>query len=367
MIGLKRGFEAIGCEASASWPLLEPNVLSAFVAAYKPDIVFEVNRPRSDLHDCEGHFLHVAWIEGARYGTRWLTTRYADSDLLYLMCPPELLGVEKLIEQPWRYLWPGADPDVFRPKPIAPSCDLSFVGHLYGPLPASVTDAGVAIQGSEFGPLSDLISTVESWTLDALCRPSREIVRSVVAHYRSRGAVLDPADIDRRVAFLIDEYLPRTISRTRIARLMLRVSSDTHFHGNAGWVLWPEFMHHYRGELIDPNALATVFRTSKVNVHFTPWPYHFRTIDCMATGGLILVNRVEDHAYSHGFNNDFTDGDHYIGYTEDDFVETASAVLADPVRRARIAAAAAARVAEAHTWRHRAEQILDDLEWPGYR
>lgn len=360
--GLRQGFEALGCVAHAGWPLLDRRMLRAFCASFKPDIVFEVNRTGGQAFDGKPPCLHVAWIEAFRNEMRWIGDRLEGSDRLYFMLPPDLLGRPDMVGVEWQLLAPGADPEVFHPAATAPRWDLSLCGHLYAPLPRQVMDAPVMIRGTAMGTVGQLWQTAASWPMERHTLGYDAVVGNVVSHYRRLGADLGTADLTLETAFLIDEYIPRTASRTAIADAMLQLSAKVRFFGNAGWLLWPRFAPYYGGEITTPQELARLFRQTAINMHIALWPLHFRTIDCMAAGGLVFINQVEHPGKAAAFDAEFENGIHYVGYDGESFVETARRYLADPSARARIGAAAAARIAERHTWRHRAERILADLD-----
>jgi glycosyltransferase involved in cell wall biosynthesis len=87
---------------------------------------------------------------------------------------------------------------------------------------------------------------------------------------------------------------------------------------------------------------------------------HGRVLDCMATGGTILVSRSLWSGTPFGLDAYFEPGRHYIEYDFDTLAAVAAEALADEPRRRRIGAAAAEAVRAGHTWRDRAAQIVED-------
>lgn len=340
-------------------------MLRAFVAAFKPDLIFEINRTGELAFDDAPPCLHGAWIEAARYETRWIGDRLGGSDIVYFMLPPDLLGLEGQVGDGWRLLPPGVDLTVFHPdtagRSAAPRWDLSLCGHLYPPLPRSVMEAPVMIRGAAMGTVGDLWRAAVSWPMAAHTRSHDAVVGNVLAHYQGLGLALTAADLAPEAMFLVDEYLPRTASRVAVANLMLAAATDVGFFGNTGWLKWPQLAGHYRGEITDPSKMAQVYRETAINVHLTHWPFHFRTVDCMGAGGVIFINKADHPLRTSMFDSEFVEGEHYVAYDAEGFVETARRYLGDPDARSRIAAAAAAQIAARHTWRHRAERILVDL------
>jgi spore maturation protein CgeB len=271
------------------------------------------------------------------------------------------MGLDLAAVRDWSYLWPGIDPRIFTPGRVARRWDLSLVGHLYPPLPAPLLDAEMVAGGIGAGPFGAFVEMVERLPLSALPLTPAEAHARLADHCARRGAPLNLGRLDARSMFLFEELLLRLRSRRIVADAMLAASSDTRFFGNAGWALWPDYARHYGGEILTPQDLAEVYRSSTLNVHVTPWPYHFRTFDAMGCGTVVMINRTGRHAVGPVFEQDFTPGEHYVEYGDDDFAEVARRMLRDDEARARIATAAAHRVAASHTWRHRAAQILCDL------
>lgn len=365
--GFKEGFEAAGAEVHVGWPLLDARMLTAFVASFRPDLLFEINRTRDQIAGLEGNVLHAAWFEAGRYETASIADGLGGSDWLYFMLPPELMGLDLSSVRDWSYLWPGVDPGIFyRDGSQAEKWDLSLVGHLYPPLPEKLLETELRVDDIGVGPFGDFVELIGRLPLSSLPLTPSEVHAWLVEQCGYRGVRLDPGRLDGRSMFLFEELLLRLHSRRTVANAMLAVSGDVRFFGNAGWAMWSEYAPYYGGEILAPQALADVYRHSALNVHITPWPYHFRTFDCMGCGAAVMINRTGRHSIGPAFEQDFTPGEHYVEYGDDDFVEVARRMLHDAHDRRRIGAAAASLVAGAHTWRHRAIQILGDLGLGGY-
>jgi spore maturation protein CgeB len=88
---------------------------------------------------------------------------------------------------------------------------------------------------------------------------------------------------------------------------------------------------------------------------------HNRVLDIMCCGKAALVSRSRWDKEISSIQHYFTPGEDYIPYDLDDLAEVAESALRDPERCRRIGRNARHRILEAHTWRHRAAFILDDL------
>ena len=60
LFGLARGFESLEVETYVGTSQLSPQELYTFCRQYKPSVVFELNRSRTDLPDLDQDILHRA-------------------------------------------------------------------------------------------------------------------------------------------------------------------------------------------------------------------------------------------------------------------------------------------------------------------
>lgn len=370
--GLRRAFTALGVDAQVATPLPDGRTLEAFVANWRPDVVIEINRSRNAIVDCDASFIHVAWIHDHRYAGRPVTHDMGGGAFTFFMMPPDLLGIdEAVVPGDWDLLLPGTDPEFFFERPTAKRWDMSLVGHMYPPLTPALLDmplvgsaeSGVLASGAGGGlTVGEALDRVLDGDMDSLNRGIGDL-RGRLDRLMPEGApeggdvVRDPASFDQEVLSLFDEIGPRLRGRARLAELMSRVSSRIAFFGSPGWGLWPEFASRYHGEILDQGELADIYRATTLNPHYTLWPLHFRTLDCMACGGCVMVNRTTHPAIASCWDRDFVEGEHYLGCADGDFVEVARRALADPGNCDRIGARAAALVRAKHTWAHRAAEI----------
>jgi len=364
LMGLKAGFEALGVEAHAGWPPLSGRNLPAFLANFQPDAILEINRSLGHIKDHELAIPHVCWLQDFQYLGQRLLDDLGGSQLVYFMNPPDMFGYDPSGLNAWGYLWPGVNPALMGPAPQQPdfTWDLSFVGHIYPPLPAPVAAAPLVVHGTECGTLADAAAFFDAsdFTESAFSVPA---LFDIFSGYFTRfGVTVDLRDLDERKLYLFHEVLLRTKGRRHIADQMLRVSRKLRFFGSSGWSQWPAFATHYGGDLADPPALQGVYRASALNVHCSIWPFHFRPLDAMACGGAVMINTVKHPDTDRLFHSQFTPDEDFISYELDEFPDVARRALADRAWTDRVRANAARRIREGHEYRHRAVQILRDLD-----
>lgn len=363
--GLRRALLELGVDTQVAAPRPDGRTLDAFLANWRPDAVIEINRGRQAIEDCDASFTHVAWIHDHRYAGRSVINSMSGSDLTLFMMPPDLLGIdESTIQGEWDFLFPGADPKFFFEQSTEKKWDMSLVGHMYPPFPpALLATPLIQFSATSAGGLTvgEALDQVLDGDMDALNRGIDDIHRRLRRLIPDGVEGVDPALLNQEVLSLFDEVGLRLRSRARLAELMLRVSPRVAFYGSAGWGLWPAFADHYHGEVLDQAELADIYRATTLNPHYTLWPLHFRTLDCMGCGGCVMVNKIVHPAAAFHWERDFIEGEHYLSCTDGDFVTVAQRALADLAGCARIGAEAARLVRAKHTWSHRAIELCRAL------
>jgi len=119
LLGLQRGFQQIGIECFAGWPLPPPEQMDTFVQIWQPDVVFEFDRTRGQLGDCVDSVLHVGWIQNHRNFGAPVYAGAGSSDLHYADLLPERYNFDTHTTE-YKWLLPGADETVFYPKNTLP-------------------------------------------------------------------------------------------------------------------------------------------------------------------------------------------------------------------------------------------------------
>jgi hypothetical protein len=105
------------------------------------------------------------------------------------------------------------------------------------------------------------------------------------------------------------------------------------------------------------------FRRSRLNLanNTHGLGLHSRTLECMAGGGFIFSHASPRDSKPGGMHTALEPDVHHGMYTPDNFQEEALRWLKDGERRRSAGARAATLIRQKHLWRHRAEQILEDL------
>ena len=143
----------------------------------------------------------------------------------------------------------------------------------------------------------------------------------------------------------------------------MHVSKSLELYG-PGWDKHEQFKPHHKGILHDQRDLLAVYRRTRINLanNTHGLGLHSRTLECMAVGGFVLTHASPHDAKPGGMHTSFEPGVHYGMFTPGNLEEEARRWLKDEARRIAAGRRAAAVIRKKHLWRHRAEQILNDLK-----
>lgn len=360
--GLREGFRQLGVEVLTAWPHPNALTLENVLDSFRPDLVLEINRSRNQIKECRETFRHVCWMQDIQsLGTR-LDIDFGGSDLSYFIFPPSAMGYDAALDRTVRYLLPATNPDIFTCGIEPPIFDFSFVGQIFAPVSNELRARPIIVGGVHCGTVGELMAIFDDRRITQSTHSVDDTKGALVDYVRRRNPAAEAAMISPAIMNIFDEYYPRLMERTRMLDAIMGISSKVGFFGTGPWHEWPQYHKHFGGYLNRPGKMGLVFRRTKVSLHNGICGMHFRVLDCMASGGAILVNRSKWDGTPFGIDRHFEAGRHYIEYDFDNLAEVAAAALADESRRRAIGAAAAEAVRAGHTWRHRAEQIIADVQ-----
>jgi glycosyltransferase involved in cell wall biosynthesis len=360
LIGLRNGFRELGVEVLTAWPHPNALVLENVLDAFRPDIVFEINRSRNQIEECDAKFRHVCWMQDVQSLGERLDVNFGGSDLTYFLLPPSATGYEDVSDDTVGYLLPATNPEIFSYRAEPPIFDFSFVGQIFSPMSDELRSRRVVVDGVDCGGFADLEAHLQQAGVSHVGKRPVEGAAELLAFVRRHVPDAATAMIDSAVRNFCDEYFPRLRDRTRMLDTVMTVSTKVGLFGTGPWQEWPAYAPHFGGYLNVPSKLALVYRRTRVNLHNGATGLHPRVMDCMASGGVILVNKSPFDGTRFGMDAHFESGRHFVEYEFASLAETARALLEDDERRKSIGAAAAEAVHADHTWRRRARQILED-------
>ncbi|MGH6620981.1 MAG: glycosyltransferase family protein, partial [Alphaproteobacteria bacterium] len=238
----------------------------------------------------------------------------------------------------------------------------SFIGQMFAPIPDRLRGRPIRVGGTVCGTVGELFDLFAAEGIGQSTHMTMHTGDRLLQFVRQWHPDADLAMIDPAIRNVFDDYFPRLMDRTRLLDAALSLSGKVGFFGTGPWDKWPRYHPHFGGYINRPSKMSLVFRRTKVNLHNGSVGMHMRVLDCMATGGTIMVNTSLWTGTPFGIESYFEPGRHYIEYDFGNLAEVAARALSDDARRRRMGEAAAEAIRAGHTWRHRAMQIIEDVQ-----
>ncbi len=363
-----RGFEQAGFEVSGTCETLNEAQLLAWCRDHAPDVVFDMNRTRSQLPYLPRSIRHVSWIVDFLGRSE---EQIQGSDITYFFTTGWVRNFPYDGLTDW--LPPGSCPNTYAPTAAAFESDVSVAGHV--PPPWSDTELRRNVSKTarplQFG---DLMGQYQTYLQGLGPEPDvnhdtcwAEVTR--IVHAATGDGIAD----DATVRYDLLGRLPRTGLRPSMVSEVRKAKNSLRIYGTKGWAAWPELAPHYQGFLESPAELSRAYASSRINLHEGEG-MHFRSMDCLSAGGLLFYcTRKKSTDKQGGWNycppgarvNDRTSpvvaGTHYIEYYPGEFAEKARYYLARPSLCETVRQNARDLVSQHHTWRHRALKLAEDL------
>lgn len=392
MRDLANALIAFGHKATS---LLGPVPGSALVSLCKQtdvDVVIQVNKSRPRKGKLPNGIRHITWFQDVFPSDQKEFTAFEPNDIVYFLGDPVVLGLNQDLPCLVSTLVTGVDEALLaRHERVDFACDFSLCGFI--PLPSDLRTRGwlrLYFTVPMLAGLAGLLSAGLANDLVLLLgrrdapEPVAAVLRALVeANYEPLtgsldinriGCALREALSDLRGHYgistqgarhLIDYYAreyPRLMDRLLLAHTITDISNSVHLYG-PGWNLHGEFQKFHHGTLNSQLELAQVYRTSRINLSNNTHGLglHSRNLECMAAGGFVLTHTSPNDDKPGGMLTTFEPGLHYATFMPQTLAEEAQRWLRN--EQTRLAAVKRARdvVREKHLWRHRAEQILVDL------
>lgn len=357
---ISRGFARCGVEVKGATTLLGPDALATWCAEHRPQLVFEMNRPRCDAVGLPPDVLHACWVVDLHARP---ITEFQGSDLTYLFSGGWVQFYPNAGFHRW--LGPGAC-DAHYPWRGEPAVDsftttFAFAGHIPNPWTRAELDRdltgglGACTFGDVLPELEELLRDVRRRELPEV--PPTDMLADIDRMCRRRSGHAMVADEVLEYDFLA--RVVRHINRTDLVDAVLGLSRDVAVYGPENWSRWPAYAPYYRGWLATPGELARSIDGARVNLH-EGVGIHFRSMSIMSAGGLLAYRNYHSERLPGGLEHEFEPHVHYVPFDIDTIAADLEPYLADPMRAQAIRTAAAREIAARHTWTHRAAEILRD-------
>jgi hypothetical protein len=359
LAGFAQAFNACGYPCAWRNQRVDLEAMSGLLPGFDVAACVEINRTLPAGTPWPDGTAHLAWIRDHRFDGIDLTRDLGASHHHYFLANPSIYGIEPGAMRRWSILLPGARDDVRAAEGIEAHRDFCFAGFLPAPLDA---DSPVAFMPD--GRPVTLQKVLEHLPSDTL-RLSRFRLATIRSDLDAVCRRIGCSPItDQKVLNVFDNLLPRTIERKTMLESIITLGGTLDIYGQQNWLLWPQFAPYHRGFIQNTIELNAIFQSANINLHNSNHSMHSRVIDCLAAGGFLLINETLDDWGPAGIRKYLEPERHYGSYPIDNIAEVAKRYLSDQKTRALIAAEGRHEILRSHTWRHRAAQVLHDLNLP---
>lgn len=353
---IKKGFEENGCLIRGGCEYLKPDQLIKEIEDFTPDIVFEMNRIKSDIINFPDNVIHICWL--VDYWEKSHEEINKGSDFLYLFSKSWLMEHKGFEGNYIDVLYPGTDIDDYNIDPtISKKSDFIFLGHMPKPWNKDELSRIVYAPNKNI-PFKNLINIVHDFTMNP-----KNYFDGTIATRKHLLNMLQLTDInttnDRVLHYDIFMRLFREGRRLGILNNLIKTTQNITIYGNENWLLRKQFIPFYQKELIDTKAMNKAFNQHNFLVHDGNMP-HFRVFDAMASGLLVFKPNVLEYGVVDEWEDLlFKDNQDIITYElNEKFIrpKVSDSQIKDLKFHIRNV------IKSSHTWNHRIEKILKDIK-----
>lgn len=362
---LYTAFKRQGLEVTGCCKLLSEEEMRLWVREKKPCAIFEMNRVKDEISILdELKVLHISWVvdmEGRG------ENQIKGSDITYAFDPGWVDNFNTGGFLAW--MPPGTCPETFFLVNNAgkQQVDFSFIGHI--PKPWSNQELSRTISGvhknisfemllkyySEYM----LINTYCEQTHDSCAHIINRIVSELLGH---------ASELNKDMYYDLLIRIKRMSNRTKLIDFALRHSDSLAIYGSENWRIWSKYKRFYKYFVESPNEINVIHQKSKINLH-DGVGFHFRAIDCMASGGLLMWYIEGEYdsyepgqvIYTRGLADFFQAQFNYFEFKWLNFDE-----VYDEAKRFNYQGSIAQQetlkiIKSHHTWDCRVKQIMEDI------
>jgi glycosyltransferase involved in cell wall biosynthesis len=320
------------------------------------DVVLGINRPRPEK--LPSHVVYIAWVQDYRpLEAPDYAGQSRGSDIIYTLGSETWIGMNNPGPNFRGSLLTGVDPKLLNDMNDSYGLDFSICGYIT--LPFSKMDMH-PLERRCFKEAERLYKPLTgSSNAFLMANQLQEFVEQIIATEKIGETELERL---KKCCNWMSIEFPRYIDRLRIAQLAYLVSPSCGFYG-VNWQKYYQFGNCTFAPIKDEAKLHDIYRRSKVNLHnnWNGFGLHSRVLEAMAVGGFVMAHSCADPQAAGRITTDFEPNVHFGEYTPDNFVERAKYWLQDDAARSKAITESRKIVADKHLWKHRAQQILHDL------
>ncbi|WP_114153347.1 glycosyltransferase [Chromobacterium haemolyticum] len=381
VLSLMKGFHQVGVDCQLLDVTTES--LAERLEELQPSIVFEINKTRNQwMGKIPREAVHIAWVQDAWFfdeakkgkSLHRNDANFGGSELVYFLLHPRYFALEERLDSfmAWGELFAGVDEDVFSLQGQDAVVDgkASLCGYIPSPVSKWQSIWNETIVSGQNGrnvSVGYLIERLTEYHKVSISKHTTDdihrIILNEVCQVLDRQVALEELMAifgDHWLLLLLDTELPRIPDRYQLAKAALNNGLDLDVYGPPQWLHWPEFKDSYRKNVSWPGQLAAIYGQSQFNLHNGAFGMHSRVLESMAVGGAVFVNH-SDHARGGDIHQHFSAGEDFILYETGSIGDTIASWKGKRQKLREVGVAAAEKISGAHLWRHRAQQIMDDV------
>jgi len=281
---LDRAFQKQGLVVTGLCRLLSETEMHSWVSEKKPCAIFEMNRVKDEipiLHEL--NILHISWVVDMEGRPE---SHIRGSDITYTFDPDWAENIETGGLTAW--MPPGTCTETFFPskRHEAKEAEFCFMGHI--PKPWSEPELSRLLVGNnkninfrtllkEYSHLME-VETYKEKTHESCAQIIDDIVLRLLGQ---------ACELTRDMYYDLLIRIIRMSNRTELLDFAVEKSESITIFGSRNWLEWPKYQRFYKKFIDDCAEINFINQHSKINLH-DGLSFHFRAIDCMASGGLLL-------------------------------------------------------------------------------
>jgi len=369
---LSSAFQKQGIVVTGLCKLLSEAEMHAWVLEKKPCAIFEMNRVKDEipiLHEL--NIFHISWVVDMEGRPE---SYIKGSDITYTFDPDWAENIETGGLTTW--MPPGTCTETFFPnKRHEPEdVEFSFIGHI--PKPWSESELSRLI-GSENNNINFEILLKEYSRfieVDTYKEKTHEFCEQIIDNIVLR-LLGQSYKLTRDMYYDLLIRIIRMSNRTELLDFATGKSDSIAIFGSRNWLEWPKYQRFYKEFIDDCTEINFINQRSKINLH-DGLSFHFRAIDCMASGGLLVwyndnygdkyntyqyKNPHNKYYIPHGLHTAFQAQFHYFEFKWLEFDN-----VYENIKRMNYQGSIAQRetleiIKSHHTWDCRVKKIIKDI------
>lgn len=367
---LAKSFEQAGIKVSGLCKLLTESEMHLWLNQYQPDVIFEMNRVKDDipiLHDLG--IPHITWIVDFQGRTQ---NHIKGSDITYFFDPGWDANYDAGGLQDW--LPPGTCTSTFTRLQSNSGIDaeFSFVGHI--PKPWSEEELNRKMDDDSGATFEALLHDYEKYLSDTEIEIKTHQDLGNIIKEICKKLSINENNLSVNIYYDLMERTKRLSNRVELLSFALEKSDSISIYGSSNWKEWPLYQKYYKYFIDCPQDMNIVHQSAQINLH-DGVSFHFRAIDCMASGGTIFWydnNPVgefyRDGRYrkkidqGRGLHDFFDNQWHFYRFKQDNFDEIYENLKRNYESRKKAQNEMINIINAHHTWDHRVNKIINDIK-----